>query len=271
MHAHEIDPLIAKPLHLCHPRREEGERVLLYRAIAAGRADVLGAASLLRLQRTSGNTSVVNFLHRERQEERPPAQDRDSGQEIQVRVQRHIKNKNYVDYGGTNAGGTGTTMEAELWPGYSPGKGGAPSVEPIWWPSSTTATGAFFKSFMVQGHLLNQKLGGPGNTMDNLTPITKSANTMHEKKIEGAVKNAVGLGKYVVDYHVDADYSYHPEGKEIAPNETGAVQKQIDKKFAKYLPGQIIAEFTAWGQKAGKWTNYGDRWKIGNEAKEITS
>jgi hypothetical protein len=188
-------------------------------------------------------------------------------------VQRHIKNKNYVEYGGTNSGGTGTTMRAELWPGYSPGPGSKPSVEPFWWPHPPYLAGDFFQKFMVQGHLLNEKIGGPGNIMDNLAPITKSANAMHEKKIENAVKSAVKSNKYVVDYHVDADYSYAPKAKELAPNESKAVQKHIKKTYAGLLPGQIIAEFTAWNEippGSGKWKDYGDRWKIGNEAKEIT-
>ena len=222
--------------------------------------DVLDAAAVLRLQRTAGNASVARLLGQLRPKESPV-----------TTVQRHIKNKTMVEYGSTNGDGLGTAMAAEIWSGQSLGKGGKPSVEPAWWPDSSTPVGAFFQSYMVQGHLLNEKIGGPGNTMKNLTPITKSANAMHEKKVEHAVKAAVELGGSVVDYHVGADYSTHPVGKELAPNETKAVQSQIDKHYAGKLPGKIAAEYTIWKPKpaGGGWTDAGTRWEIGNEGKEI--
>lgn len=220
---------------------------------------------VLQLQRLAGNGAVARLLRGATSAKQAPA----AGAEPVV--QRHIKNKSYVDYGGTNADGLGTSMVSEFWPGWSPGVGSKPSVEPGWWPHPPDIAASFFSNYMVQGHLLNQKIGGPGNNMDNLTPITKSANTMHEKKIENAVKNNVKSGKHVVDYHVEADYSTSPAADELAPNETAAVKNRIAAKYAPKLPGKIVAEFTAWNEKPnGQWVETGDRWKIGNEGKEVT-
>ena len=234
---------------------------ILDRALVA--PDLLAPAEVLRLQRSIGNEATARLLvgtsrppHR-RVPENLPA------------VQRHLQNTHGVSYGGTNANGVGTTMEAELW--QDPGVGGAPSVEPAWWPHGADIAAPFFRNYMVQGHLLNHQIGGPGNTMANLTPITRSANTMHEKKIESAVKQHVAEGDRVVDYHVYADYSKAPKASELAPNESGAVQNWIDHNYAPKLPYQIVAEYTAWKEgKNNVWKAWGDRWKIGNEGKEIT-
>jgi DNA uptake protein ComE-like DNA-binding protein len=61
-------------------------------------------------------------------------------------------------------------------------------------------------SYYILGHLLNMKLGGPGNTWDNLTPITRSANSNHESIAEARVKNAVDAGN-IVKYSVTAEYN----------------------------------------------------------------
>ncbi len=50
-------------------------------------------------------------------------------------------------------------------------------------------------SYYVRGHLLNQKLGGPGQKWENLTTLTQTANNLgdasHEKNFESKVKQAV--------------------------------------------------------------------------------
>lgn len=50
-------------------------------------------------------------------------------------------------------------------------------------------------SYYVRGHLLNQKLGGPGQKWENLTTLTQTANNLgedsHEKNFEAKVKRAV--------------------------------------------------------------------------------
>ncbi len=46
-------------------------------------------------------------------------------------------------------------------------------------------------AYYVKGHLLNENLGGPGNTWSNLTPLTQQANADHKSIFENPVKKAV--------------------------------------------------------------------------------
>ncbi len=65
--------------------------------------------------------------------------------------------------------------------------GSPPSVKPPGYPTGDP----FFTNYMVQGHLLNDNLGGPGNDLANLAPISKTANSEHLHKIEAFVKSDV--------------------------------------------------------------------------------
>ena len=62
-------------------------------------------------------------------------------------------------------------------------------------------------SYYVLGHLLNQKLGGTGGDWKNLTPLTRTANSEHERIAEARVKTAVSAGN-IVYYKVVAHYGY---------------------------------------------------------------
>ncbi len=63
-------------------------------------------------------------------------------------------------------------------------------------------------SYYVKGHLLSEKLGGPG-IWENLTPLSRSGNSNHESQIEGPIKSrtreASGEGQ-VFHYRVFAVY-----------------------------------------------------------------
>lgn len=170
----------------------------------------------------------------------------------------------YVNYG-PRRNDCGTRMEAELYQNQL-GMGSSPSVRPKWWPGRSDPCGPWFSRYMVQGHLLNDNLGGPGNTMDNLTPITKSANSQHHSKVEKTVKKEVLSKGNIVEYVVDADYSFHPTGQGLtgSPKMT-AVEKDIDNNFASNLAGQLNAEYTVYDQTGAEL--YGDRWEIINEAR----
>ncbi len=80
----------------------------------------------------------------------------------------------------------------------------------------------------VQGHLLNQKLGGPGRSF-NLAPITRSANKQHQLQVEDPIKDAVGQDQ-VVRYRVDVVYGKHP---------TRTTQQQIADRLAAGSPNEI--------------------------------
>jgi hypothetical protein len=74
-------------------------------------------------------------------------------------------------------------------------------------------------SYYILGHLLNMNLGGSGTTMENLTPITGSANTTHESQAEHNVKEAVTAGN-IVEYSVTAQYN--------RSKSTAALKKKVD-------------------------------------------
>jgi hypothetical protein len=143
-----------------------------------------------------------------------------------------------IKYGGLN-NGSGTDMhvyidgknDADL------GKGSAPSVTPAWWPATGTAERNYLAQYAVQGHLLNNLLGGPGDDMKNLTPITKSTNTTHFKKIEDTVKQAVAAD-YGVEYRVRAFYNSHPPLSDFGVGAPGALAALLPN-FA----GEIGADY----------------------------
>jgi hypothetical protein len=74
-------------------------------------------------------------------------------------------------------------------------------------------------SYYIKGHLLNENLGGPGNTWSNLTPLSQQANSDHKNNFENPVKLAVNgqtsgyssvkLG-YLKDFSVVANYGRSP-------------------------------------------------------------
>lgn len=71
-------------------------------------------------------------------------------------------------------------------------------------------------SYYVKGHLLNDHLGGPGDTWKNLTPLTRSANSAHESDFEQHAKMAVNGQRsgipsekqgHMIDFSVVAEYN----------------------------------------------------------------
>ena len=77
-------------------------------------------------------------------------------------------------------------------------------------PTYTTGLGSLLKlnypNYIVEGHLLNHKLHGPGNVSWNLTPIAKATNSEMNVEFEKfAKKHILGSGK-VVHYEVKVNY-----------------------------------------------------------------
>lgn len=70
------------------------------------------------------------------------------------------------------------------------------------WTKLGSLTG---KKNYVQGHLLNNNLGGEGRRF-NLTPISKSANAKHLAQVERSIKRWVNTENKVVSYKVVAVY-----------------------------------------------------------------
>ncbi|KUJ70870.1 hypothetical protein ACZ90_00720 [Streptomyces albus subsp. albus] len=166
-----------------------------------------------------------------------------------------------VTYGPVNGDGVATNMNAILHPG-SLGKGSRPTVKPPWWPTGNGATAKWFAQFMVQGHLLNHNIGGPGNTMANLTPLTKAANSAHHSNVEKLVKNEVLTNGNIVAYNVWADYSTHPTGKQLGAT-PAAVETEIDQKYADKMAGMIQADYTVYDASHNNLRS--DTWQIHND------
>jgi hypothetical protein len=126
---------------------------------------------------------------------------------------------------------------------------------PTWWPdmmNASTDVLNFFSKFVVQGHLLNQRLGGPGNRLENLAPITKSTNTTHSTRIEEKVIDLVHNQDQVVEYHVEAKYDQN--GPPIS--DLGIT---VPPKVATYLPHfpvELAADYTVWA-----WDASADDWR----------
>ena len=90
--------------------------------------------------------------------------------------------------------------------------GSEKTINPSWWPKNPPEDPAvveYMKSYIRQGHLLNAKIGGPGNERKNLTPITASTNSTHFTNIEKKVVELVGKD-YAVEYRVIQDYNQRP-------------------------------------------------------------
>ena len=84
--------------------------------------------------------------------------------------------------------------------------GGPPADLPAIWRSANRRAGTVY----VQGHLLNENLGGPGRAY-NLTPITRRANAQHHQQVESTVKRVVLSDGGVVSYRVTPIYGRHPD------------------------------------------------------------
>ncbi len=108
-----------------------------------------------------------------------------------------------------NAAGWGTGMLAIKRGSLGGGSGvgvSNPQFDDLNLRKSGNATSSSTASYYVLGHLLNEQLGGPGNTWGNLTPLSRSGNAQHEEQVESRVKTAVEGGK-TIKYEVRVDYS----------------------------------------------------------------
>ncbi|GGB82289.1 eCIS core domain-containing protein [Dyadobacter sediminis] len=135
------------------------------------------------------------------------------------------------------AGEFGTAMNIEILsvkPG--PNKGSKPPATGSasdFWKILVMRRNMENRSFYVQGHLLNDNLGGPGANY-NLAPITQGANSEHHRQIEKKIKAGVAQGQ-VYTYTVWAEY-----GRATNTKLLGLIDKEI-----KGLSGQANDPATA--------------------------
>jgi hypothetical protein len=107
--------------------------------------------------------------------------------------------------------GCGSSVTAWRYPGDDV-TGSTPSVRPSWWAAmmaDPSTDSAWVSNNVVQGHLLNEHLGGPGSDMRNLTPFAKSTNSQHHAYVEKMAKAIFARGN-VVRYKVTVNYGPPP-------------------------------------------------------------
>lgn len=109
-----------------------------------------------------------------------------------------------ITFGSVNSLGGATNAEASILSKEHP-PGSAPrDYAPIWENLADLGSGLnkkVRKDWYVQGHLLNENLGGPGMRF-NLTPITKQANNDHKAEVETGIKKKVNNEGLVLYYVV---------------------------------------------------------------------
>jgi hypothetical protein len=109
-----------------------------------------------------------------------------------------------ITFGPVDALGGGTKAEASILSHEHPPGSTPRDYAPIWENLADLGSGRnknVRKDWYVQGHLLNENLGGPGMRF-NLTPLTKQANNNHKTEVENPVKKKVNDDKGVVYYVV---------------------------------------------------------------------
>jgi hypothetical protein len=107
--------------------------------------------------------------------------------------------------------GCGSSVTAWRYPGDD-AAGTTPSVRPSWWAAmmaDPNTDSAWVSNHVVQGHLLNEHLGGPGSDMRNLTPFAKSTNSQHHAYVEKKAKAIFARGN-IVRYKVTVSYGSPP-------------------------------------------------------------
>lgn len=94
------------------------------------------------------------------------------------------------------------------------------------------------KTKYVQGHLLNEQLGGPGDDARNLVPFTSQANAIHKTKVENQIKNLVNLQHKWVNYKVEVQPGDMSD-KYLKDNRTPQTIRDLANKYGKKYPAVI--------------------------------
>ncbi|REC54338.1 hypothetical protein DRF62_10070 [Chryseobacterium piscium] len=109
--------------------------------------------------------------------------------------------------------------------------------------------------FYVRGHLLSEKLHGPG-IWENLTPLTRSANSNHESDIEKKLKK--GVEKNIVyHYHVKAVYGRRVNSSLLSKLENSdklEPEKNVLREIIlneQYIPLKLIAHAVEIDEETG--------------------
>jgi hypothetical protein len=181
--------------------REPQPAIIIQRAVFDPAS--LTPHDILRLQSAMGNQAVGRLLKgiRRPQETKngshPVASTLSAAQGQTVATGASIQRKTInlgsggtAELNGVGTHGYGKGMYAVLTSWNHLSEGSRPSVKPPNYPANVS----WYQNYMVQGHLLNENLGGPGNDLENLAPITKKTNARHLHAVEKKAKDMV-IGK----------------------------------------------------------------------------
>lgn len=172
-----------------------------------------------------------------------------------------------IKFGGINSQGGAVFAEASILstihpPGSKPGDNAD-----IWANLDSLGAGLnkpVRKNWYVQGHLLNENLGGPGLSF-NLTPITKKANNDHKAIVENSLKKFVNTDKKVIYYKVKT-LAPPPKGKNHRLIELNKKAQLTNKESLELNSLKSIQKLTAGFEckayllekdDSGKWTKLG--------------
>ena len=132
------------------------------------------------------------------------------------------------------ASGEGTHMEAIVGPDHN--LGSPPSAKGA--TSRVQALAALSEQSYISGHLMNEKLGGPGDESRNLTAISGSANTLQSSNIEKYVRDPVNEAGEWMKYKVDVTYTDDVKSSPPAnPRLVAALQANAKGLRTKPIPG----------------------------------
>jgi hypothetical protein len=141
---------------------------------------------------------------------------------------------NGLVFGGTYSGKYGSNMMATFLTNNRMAAGSVPSVSHHQSYAVINQRRNAGGSYYVLGHLLNHNLSGTGRDWRNLTPLTREANSAHERIAESRVKTAVDAGN-IVYYKVEAVYG------RSAPTATDpAIQEIMNEEV--HVPLRLICE-----------------------------
>ena len=112
-----------------------------------------------------------------------------------------------------------------------PKDGGRPSVSPPGWDWLQTKVQKL-KGNWVRFHIINQKLGGPGDKKWNLVPTSVAVNNTFNREIEEPAKDSA---------RIDKEWTYVD------------VELEYDDDWPAAIPKKIRAEWGNWDDTAKKW------------------
>jgi hypothetical protein len=130
------------------------------------------------------------------------------------------RQSHFAPGGIAQARGTGTIAKVKrLNPGQkNAGTRTQPGTRPPGWAEFISVFGSRVRGVpntygFVMGHLLNEKMGGRGELMDNLSPFSTKLNHDHSQYVEEPLKQWLGVDKngrpnpsHAVDYRVEPTY-----------------------------------------------------------------